>query len=92
MPRPQITKISFISPLENANKNIIIFHQFYHILPLTLSEGIHEYFLVSVIEKCHQLRHREKVLENFRNFISQEEPDRIFIWSAYLFYFNLLFK
>ena len=39
-----------------------------------------------------KLSYRKKVLENFRQFISQEPPNRILIWSAYYLYFKLLLK
>ena len=39
-----------------------------------------------------KLRHRKKVLENFRKLISQEPHVRILISSAYCLYLDLLFK
>ena len=39
-----------------------------------------------------KLRHRKKVLKQFRKFISQDQHIRTLIWSAYYLFLKFLFK
>ena len=52
------------------------------------------FFFRLIINMSHlfKLRHRKKVLESFRKFISQERHIGILIWTARWLYFNLHFK